>query len=46
MYQYTATDDCTRMHVLGLYSARTAKNAVGLLEERLLEEIPFPIQRI
>ncbi len=46
LYQYTATDDCTRVRVLGLYSARTARNAVHFLEEWLLEEFPFPIQRI
>jgi hypothetical protein len=32
--------------VLGLYSARTAQNAVHFLEERLLEEFPFLVQRI
>lgn len=46
LYQFTAVDDCTRMRVLGLYSARTAENAVDFLIERVLEELPFPIQRI
>ena len=46
IYQYTAIDDCTRFRVLGLYSRRTAKNSVHFLEERMLEEFPFPIQRI
>ena len=46
IYQYTAIDDCTRFRVLGIYSRRTAKNSVRFLEERMLEEFPFPIQRI
>ena len=46
LYQFTAIDDCTRMRVLGLYSGRTAANAVHFLHTRLLSEFPFPIQRI
>lgn len=46
IYQYTAIDDCTRFRVLGIYSRRTAKNSVHFLEERILEEFRFPIQRI
>lgn len=46
IYQYTAVDDCTRLRVLGIYTRRTAKNSVHFLEERLLHEFPFPIQRI
>lgn len=46
IYQYTAIDDCTRFRVLGIYSRRTAKNSVHFLEERMIEEFPFPIQRI
>jgi len=46
VYQFTAVDDCTRVRVLGLYSRRTAKNAVHFLEERMLEEFGFPIQRV
>lgn len=46
IYQYTAIDDCTRFRVLGLYPKRTAKNSAHFLEERLIEEFPFPIQRI
>jgi transposase InsO family protein len=45
-FQYTAIDDCTRLRVLGLYPRRTASNAVHFLETRMLEEFPFPIQRI
>lgn len=46
LYQFAAVDDCTRLRVLGLYPARTAENAVDFLVERVLEEFPFPIQRI
>lgn len=44
--QFTAIDDCSRMRVLGMYERRTPKNAVDFLEGRVLEEFPFPIQRI
>lgn len=44
--QFTAIDDCTRMRVLGWYPRRTAANAVHFLEERVVEELPFPIQRL
>jgi integrase-like protein len=46
VYPYTAIDDCTRFRVLGIYSRRTSKNSVRFLEERMLDELPFPIQRI
>jgi transposase InsO family protein len=45
-FQYTAIDDCTRLRVLGLYPRRTASNAVHFLEHRMIEELPFPIQRV
>jgi len=45
LYQYTAIDDCSRFRVLGLYKRRTAANTL-LFVERVLEEMPFPIQRI
>ncbi len=45
IYQYTAIDDCSRYRVLAVYSRRTAANTLDFLE-RLLEEMPFPIQRI
>jgi transposase InsO family protein len=45
LYQYTAVDDCTRYRILGLYNKRSASNTI-LFVERLLEEMPFPIQRI
>jgi len=46
LFQFTAIDDCTRFRVLGLYKRRTVKNAVHFLIERMIEEFPFPIQRI
>jgi transposase InsO family protein len=45
-FQYTAIDDCTRLRVLGLYPRRTAINAAHFLEHRMVEEFPFPIQRV
>jgi transposase InsO family protein len=45
LYQYTAVDDCTRIRVLAAYSRRTAANSLLFLE-LILEEFPFPIQRI
>lgn len=45
MYQYTAIDDCSRYRVMKLYQRRTAANTLLFLED-LLEEMPFPIQRI
>lgn len=46
LYQYTAIDDCTRYMVVGLYPRRTAENTIRFLEERVFEELPFPVQRI
>lgn len=46
LYQFTAVDDRTRMRVLGLYKARSGANAVDFLVERVIEEFPFPIQRL
>jgi len=46
MNAFTAIDDCTRLRVLGLYEGRTTKNAVHFLNERLVKEFPFPIQRV
>jgi transposase InsO family protein len=45
LYQYTAVDDCTRIRVLALYKRRTAGNSLQFLE-LVIEELPFPIQRI
>lgn len=44
LYQYTAIDDCSRMLVLALYPRRTASNTLDFIE-RVLEQLPFPIQR-
>ena len=46
LYQYTAIDDCTRYLVVGIYPRRTGENTLHFLEERVFEEMPFPIQRI
>ena len=45
LFQYTAIDDCTRYRVLRLYSRRTAANTLDFIEW-VIEEMPFPIQRI
>ena len=45
IYQYTAVDDCSRFRVLEIYKRRTAKNTLIFLE-KMVEEFPFPIQRI
>ncbi len=45
LYQFTAIDDCTRYRVLGLYPRRSASHTLTFLD-RVLEEMPFPIQRI
>jgi transposase InsO family protein len=44
-YQYTAIDDCTRVRVLAIYPRRTAANSLLFLE-RVIEEMPFPVQAI
>ncbi len=45
IYQYTAIDDCSRYRVLAAFSRRTAANTLQFLEQ-VIEEMPFPIQRI
>jgi transposase InsO family protein len=45
LFQYTAIDDCTRYRVLGVYPRRTAAHTLKFLD-RVIEEMPFPIQRI
>ena len=45
VYQYTAVDDCTRYRVLAVYRRRTAANTLDFLD-KIIEEMPFPIQRI
>ena len=44
-YQYTAVDDCSRFRVLGLYPRRSGKHTLAFLD-RVIEEMPFPIQRV
>lgn len=46
LYQFTAIDDCKRIRVHGIYTRQAAANPVLFLEERMLEEFGFPIQRI
>lgn len=43
--QYTSVDDCSRYRVLGIYKRKTAANSIDFME-RVLEEMPFPIQRV
>jgi len=45
LIQYTAIDDCSRFRVLGVYPRRTAAHTLAFIE-RVVEEMPFPIQRI
>lgn len=45
LYQYTAVDDCTHIRVLGLFRRRTTANSLCFLE-KLIEEMPFPVQTI
>lgn len=45
LYHYAAIDDCSRYKVVGLYPRRTAANTIDFLE-RVIEEMPFSIQRI
>jgi len=45
VYQYTAIDDCSRFRVLAVYPRRNARNMLLFLD-RVIEEMPFPIQRI
>lgn len=45
VYQYTAVDDCSRFRVLAVYPGRDARDTLLFLE-RVIEEMPFPIQRI
>lgn len=43
--QYTAVDDCTRYRVLAIYPRKTGANTLKFLDH-VIEEMPFPIQRI
>ncbi len=45
LYQYMAVDDCTGIRCLPLFDRRTAANSLLFLEQ-IIEEMPFPIQRI
>ena len=45
IYQYTAIDDCTRVRVLDLQPRKNSKATLRFLD-KVLKEMPFPIQRI
>jgi transposase InsO family protein len=45
LYQYTAIDDCSRWQVLAAYPDRSAASTLDFLE-RVLEGMPFPVQRV
>tara|TARA_Y100001968_G_scaffold274570_1_gene267873 strand:+ start:78 stop:839 length:762 start_codon:yes stop_codon:yes gene_type:complete len=45
IYQFTAIDDCTRFQIVKIYPRRTASNTLRFLE-KVVEEMPFPIQRV
>lgn len=45
IYRFTAIDDCTRFQVARIYSRRTASTELDFLE-KVVEEMPFPIQRM
>ena len=45
LYQYTAIDDCSRYQVIGVFLRKTAASTLTFLEQ-VVEETPFPIQRI
>jgi transposase InsO family protein len=45
LYHSVAVDDCTRYRVLGLFPRRSAIHTIAFLE-RVVEEMPFPIQRV
>ncbi len=45
IYQYTAVDDCSRFRVLDIFKSRNANNTLSFLD-KMIEEFPFPIQRI
>ena len=46
LIQFTAIDDCTRMRVLGLYPDMTGPSAAHFFQERVLKELPFPIESV
>jgi transposase InsO family protein len=45
VYQFTAVDDCSRYLVAGLSRHRSATATLAFLDQ-VLEEMPFPVQRI
>ena len=45
LYQYTAIDDCSRYVVVAIFPRKTAASTLAFLDQ-VIEEMPFPIQRI
>lgn len=45
IFQYTSVDDCSKYRVLAVFSRQTAANTMDFLDQ-VIEEMPFPIQRI
>ena len=45
IYQYTSIDDCSRYRVLDVFKRRTAANTLAFID-KVIEEMPFPIQRV
>jgi|TARA_B100000953_G_C18018130_1_gene419871 transposase InsO family protein len=45
IYQYTSVDDCSRYRVLDVFKRRTAANTLAFID-KVIEEMPFPIQRV
>lgn len=45
IYQYTAIDDCSRYRVLDVFNRRSAANTLIFID-KVIEEMPFPIQRV
>lgn len=45
VYQYTAIDDCSRFRPLCVWPQRNGRHAL-LFVDRVVEEMPFPIQQI
>jgi hypothetical protein len=45
LYLYTAIEDCSRYKVISIYPRRSVNNTIKYLDE-VIEEMPFPIQRI
>lgn len=45
IYQFTATDDCTRYKVLALYNRPSTDKTLDFLK-KVISKMPFPVQRV